>query len=83
MIFNQSFSEELVGQEIEVLEAENKKNLNRKGLVVDETKNTLKMEENGKIRTLLKSQITFRIRKTNQVIRGVDLLKKPEERIKS
>ena len=73
---------ELIGKEIEVTEADNKFNCGLKGKIIDETKLTLKIEQKGKIKTLLKKNITFKLSQTGQVIAGKTLAKKPEERIK-
>ncbi len=55
--------------------------INLIGLIVDETKNTIKLKENesGKIRTLLKNTIKIKINNTK--INGKDIMQKPEERL--
>lgn len=73
---------ELIGQEIEIISSKNKSNLRLKGKVVDETKHTIKITHQGKIKTLMKDNITFKLKKTNQTIEGKTIVKRPEERIK-
>ena len=68
--------------EIEVVKATNQSNLGIKGKIIDETKSSLKIEEDGKIKILLKKNITFKIQNTGQVIDGKTITKQPEERLK-
>ena len=76
------YPHELIGQEIEIIESKNKSNLHLKGKVVDETKFTLKIDHQGKIKTLMKENIVFKLTETNQIIEGKTITKRPEERIK-
>lgn len=73
---------ELIGQEMEVIQSSNKSHLGLQGKIIDETKNTLKILHQGKIKTLLKNNITFKLKKTSQLLEGKSLTKRPEERIK-
>ena len=73
---------ELIGEEIEVIEAKNTDNLSIKGKVVDETKTTLKIEQNGKFKTLLKNNITIKLIGSGKIISGQEIAKRPEERLK-
>ena len=77
-----TFPHELIGMEIEVVKATNQSNLGIKGKIIDETKSSLKIEEDGKIKILLKKNITFKIQNTGQVIDGKTIAKQPEERLK-
>ena len=53
------------------------------GKIIDESKDTLKLiNKEGKIKTLLKSSITFKILKNNKIIEGNSIKKRPEERLK-
>lgn len=76
------YSHELIGQEIEIIGSKNKSNLNLKGRIVDETKNTIKIMHQEKIKTLMKNSIAFKLKKTSQIIEGKTITKRPEERIK-
>tara|TARA_Y100000034_G_C6547671_1_gene236512 strand:+ start:107 stop:358 length:252 start_codon:yes stop_codon:yes gene_type:complete len=72
----------LIGEKITIVKAANQSNESITGIVVDETKSTIKVEQEGKIKTLLKKNITFKIEKTGQVIDGKTIAKKPEDRLK-
>lgn len=76
---------ELIGLEIEISDAKNKSLIGKKGKIVDETRNTLTIEEGReKYKKVLKSQITIRtkIQGKNLEIDGQKLVAKPEERLK-
>lgn len=75
---------ELIGLLIEVIDAENSALIGIKGTIIDETKNTIKILQDGKEKTLLKEQITFKTKINNKLIKinGKILVAKPEERIK-
>jgi len=76
------FSGELIGEEIVVTEAKNPLNNGVEGKVIDETKATIKVEKQGKIITLLKNEITFKIKSTGEEIQGATITRKPEDRLK-
>lgn len=76
------YSGELIGQEIEITDSKNKSNLRMEGKVVDETKQTIKIIHQGKTKTLIKNNITFKIKKTDKIIEGKKINKRPEERTK-
>ena len=76
------YPHELIGEKIEVVRAENKANLGLKGKVVDETKMTLKIQEKGIVKTLLKNGIMIKIVRSGKIISGREINKRPEERIK-
>ena len=73
---------ELIGEKIEVVQSKNKSNFGMKGKVVNETKHTLKIETQGKIKTLMKENITFKIKSKGLIIEGKTINKRPEERLK-
>ncbi|MBR9682966.1 hypothetical protein GOV03_00305 [Candidatus Woesearchaeota archaeon] len=77
-----TYPHELIGQEIEIVDSKNKSNLHLEGKIVNETKNTIEIDHQGTIKTLLKSNITFKIKGTNTLIEGENIIKRPEERIK-
>lgn len=78
-----SFFQELIGKKIEVVNSTNKQLIGLKGVVVDETKSTLTILAEGERRiSLLKAVVTFRLEETGLVISGVDIVRRPEERIK-
>lgn len=76
------YPREFIGQEIEILASKNKSNLGLEGKVVDETKYTIRILHQGKIKSLMKNNITFRLKKSSQVIAGKEIALRPEERIK-
>lgn len=53
----------------------------REGLVIDETRNTVVIHENGAERRLAKSVIEFTFDSGSEVLTGRDLLHRPEDRV--
>jgi len=82
MIRKTTFPHELIGEEIEVVEAANKSNLTVRGTIVDETKETIIVEQKGMNKTLFKKNITFKLIKTGKIIAGKEIAKRSEDRIK-
>ena len=76
------FAAELVGKMIDVIDAKNKSNQGMHGKIVDESKMTITIKHNGTLKTLLKNEIVFRLSHPKIVIRGNEIMKRPEERIK-
>ena len=74
------FPLEIIGREITIVDSTNKSHIGLRGKVVDETKNTIKIEQQGKIKTLLKNNIKFKMDKI--VIDGKSIMKRSEDRIK-
>ncbi len=72
-----SWKKELIGSNIEVVSSSNKTLVGLKGKIVEETKNTITLD-NGK--KLLKSHIKIKI--GNDIIEGKNIKKRPEDRIK-
>lgn len=70
------YQKEYIGQTIQT--TINKQQIN--GKIIDETKNTFKVQTQKKIITILKNKKTFLI--GNETIEGQKITKKPEERIK-
>lgn len=68
---------ELIGSNIEVVSSTNKTLIGLKGKIIDETKNTITLD-NGK--KMLKSHIIFKIK--NEIVDGKTIQKRPEDRIK-
>lgn len=75
---------ELIGLEIEVVEAKNKSLIGRKGAITDETRDALKINENGKEITMMKNAIVFRTKIGGKTVEidGSCLLGRPEDRAK-
>ena len=77
-------AKELIGLEAEVADATNKDVCGIKGTIVDETKHTLVIEHENKMKTLLKEQVTLNIKMGGHIVRidGKMLLGRPEDRVK-
>ncbi len=76
---------ELIGLEIEVVEAKNKLLIGIKGKIIDERKNILIIENSeGKIKKLIKEQIKFKTKIGGKtiIVDGKAIVGRPEERIK-
>ncbi len=74
------YAEEIIGKTIKVVESKNKSNVGMEGKVIDETKKTILVKTKKGQKKLLKSNITIMI--NHQKIKGQQLMKRPEERIK-
>jgi len=70
----------LIGKEVSVVNSPNKNLIRKKGIVVDETKNTLRIKYENKENTLIKDQVSIEICGTR--IEGQDIVKEATERIK-
>jgi RNase P/RNase MRP subunit p29 len=74
-------SGEFIGGKIKVLHATNQSLEGLEGNVVDETKSTFKIKKmNNEEKIVLKKGAVFLI--NNQEIRGDEIIRRPEERIK-
>lgn len=78
--------QELIGLNVKIVESKNKENVGKEGVVVDETRNTIVIEEkNGKQKTLIKDQcyFSFELPSGERVrVEGSLLVGRPEDRIK-
>lgn len=82
MAKNKTYPHELIGEDIEVVDSKNKSNVKVAGRIVDETKMTIKVEQAGKIKTLLKNAITIKLKRTGKIITGAEISRRPEDRLK-
>ena len=75
---------ELIGLKMEVIDSKNKNLIGLKGIIIDETRNTLTIKDNDKIKTLLKEQVTLKIYAEDHEIKinGELLVGRPEDRLK-
>ena len=75
---------ELIGCEVEVVDASNSSLIGLKGKVIDETKSSLLIESNDKTKRIFKRNTTMKIKfKHNTIqVRGDLLVGRPEDRIK-
>ena len=76
------FPEILVGEEVVVVDSTNLLIKGLVGEIIDETRNTLSLKTNKGVKKLLKSSITLKLKKSNKIIKGTNILKKPEDRLK-
>ncbi len=75
--------EELIGQEMTVVDADNPSLVGIRGTIVDETKNTLVVENGKGTKTLIKNQIRFTVKKDGKRIEidGKKISQRPEKRL--
>ena len=69
---------------MEVIEAKNKNLVGIKGTIIDETKYTLIVKDEGNVKTLMKDQVTLKIYSDDHEIKvnGELLVGRPEDRLK-
>ena len=74
---------ELVGLEAEVLHDSNPCNINTHGTVIDETMNTLVIDDGGAKR-IIKKNAVFKFRLNDEIVKveGWAILGRPEDRVK-
>ena len=78
-------SGELIGLEVKIVESRNRFNTGKKGKVVDETRNMLVLKDDkGKTDNYIKEENIFEFDQEGKkiVIKGLLLMKRPEDRIK-
>ncbi len=75
---------ELIGKEVRIKDCKDPSWVGRMGKIVDETKNTFKIEIDGKEKVIAKDIAVFEFRVGNETyeIEGTRLKFRPEERIK-
>lgn len=75
---------ELIGLEAEVTDAKNKSLIGLKGLIVDETKNTISIETKEGIKNVIKAQVMLTVMFEGRAfqIDGKILVGRPEDRLK-
>lgn len=75
---------ELIGVEVEIVDAENKSLIGLKGPIVDETKNTLTLEIGKETKKIVKSQVKLKMKMDDKTfqIDGKILVGRPEDRLK-
>ncbi|MBD3354658.1 ribonuclease P protein subunit [Candidatus Woesearchaeota archaeon] len=77
---------EIIGLEVEVIDSKNKDNIGIKGKIIDDTKNTIVIQDKkGSGKILLKNNITIKIKTKKQaaVVKGKLLFGKSKNRIKN
>ena len=76
-----AFTRELIGQEVTIVYSSNGNEVGIQGIIVDETKSTLKIKSGERIRMVLKKNVTLQL-SNGEKIQGAALLKRPEDRVK-
>ena len=71
---------QLIGQKALIVKAANKGLEGIQGVIVDETRNTIGIETDGKVRKVLKKEVRLQI--SSQEIEGKDLIGTMSERLK-
>ena len=76
--------QEFIGTQIKVVRSNNKSLVGLEGKIIDETKNTFRIQTRNGVKMLLKSQISFQteIERKKVVIDGNKICFRSEERIK-
>lgn len=75
------YAAEFIGVKIKVMNATNKSLQGLEGSIIDETKNSFKIKNSKQEeKTVLKKGAVFMI--NNNIIKGDEIIKRPEERIK-
>ena len=72
--------QEFIGKTITIKKSQNKQQESITGKIIDETKNTFRIQTKTKTITIMKQGKTFTINK--ETINGDKITKRPEERIK-
>jgi ribonuclease P protein subunit POP4 len=72
----------LIGENAEILSSENKQLIGMSGRVIDETRNTIRIQLGSATKTLSKKIITFKT-KNDIIIDGKKIIGRIDERIKN
>ena len=70
---------DLIGANAKIVSSRNK-SVGSGGKIVDETRNTVRIETKTGLKTLIKSQYTFEF--DGRIVQGEEIVGRPEERIK-
>ncbi len=76
---------ELIGLEVEVTESTNLYLEGKKGIIMDETRNTLTIKEEGELKMLPKKEIVFSVKTPEGEkvkVKGRKIVARPEDRTK-
>lgn len=79
------YQHELIGLKAEIVESSNPALCGKKGVIMDETRNTLKIEENGDIKVIPKKEVSLSVQLTEEKevkMKGKKLVARPEDRVK-
>lgn len=75
---------DLIGLDVKIVSSSNKSLIGLKGRIVNETRNTLEIEEGNKVRKIMKSQVVLEVELDSHTyhVDGKLLVGRPEDRIK-
>ncbi len=75
---------EVIGLDVQVCKAKNPSLIGLRGKIVDETKSTITIKQNSKMKKILKEQAIFNIKVGNKIFQvdGKLLVGRPEDRLK-
>lgn len=76
---------EFIGLRVKVVESSDPTLADKEGTIVDETRNTLTLEENEELKTLPKSEVKLSVTLSNRrkvKVNGVKLVARPADRVK-
>jgi ribonuclease P protein subunit POP4 len=75
---------ELIGLNTEIVKSKNLNLVGLKGKIIDETKNTLTIKQKGKMKKIIKDQVTLNLKVENKIFQldGKNLVGRPEDRLK-
>ena len=76
-----TYNESWLGKSIHIVDSSDPTLIGRQGIVEDETKRTIQINELGRTITLGKSSISFSIDGSTTVIHGAMVNQRPEDRI--
>ena len=74
------YNENWLGRTLNVIQSNDETLIDKQGLVIDETKKTITIQENGRFVNLGKSSIKFTINDSDVVIDGALVGQRPENR---
>lgn len=75
---------EIIGLNVQITKAKNPSLVGMRGKIIDETKNTMTIKKDSKMKKILKDQVIFNIEVGNKVFQvdGKLLVGRPEDRLK-
>lgn len=73
---------ELIGCNIKIIESKNHTLVGLKGKIINETQNTITLQNQRVTKKIIKNQIKIRINNQTKVINGEDLIGRPYDRIR-
>lgn len=76
---------ELIGLEAEIIESKNSNLKGKKGVIMDETRNTLTLEEGGELKVIPKKEVSLSVtlpQGEKVKVEGRKLVARPEDRVK-